>query len=243
MSVACVFFFFFQAEDGIRDKLVTGVQTCALPISGELPRPHQRRVHLPEEEDLRRGHRASLEGDPPGQRQEGHPVRSLLPRARVPAARHVRGRADLLPEDAQARAQPDRGLLRAGPGLLVRRRPGAGQDDVGGGLQGQQVQPRGQEVSGAARARPPGPGAAAHLVLLWLAAQAPPPVPAAVTVGRVTAVAWPPQADLAVALAEAADRSPPFPRVGALPDRPIPLLLPPNPPPVDSLTPGPPPSW
>src|SRR5256714_10722879 len=28
-----IYFFFFQAEDGIRDKLVTGVQTCALPIS------------------------------------------------------------------------------------------------------------------------------------------------------------------------------------------------------------------
>src|SRR5699024_236031 len=27
-----VFFFFFQAEDGIRDRNVTGVQTCALPI-------------------------------------------------------------------------------------------------------------------------------------------------------------------------------------------------------------------
>src|SRR5260221_2243349 len=27
-------FFFFQAEDGIRDHCVTGVQTCALPISG-----------------------------------------------------------------------------------------------------------------------------------------------------------------------------------------------------------------
>src|SRR5437773_6991350 len=27
------FFFFFQAEDGIRDRDVTGVQTCALPIS------------------------------------------------------------------------------------------------------------------------------------------------------------------------------------------------------------------
>src|SRR5687767_15895629 len=27
-----IFCFFFQAEDGIRDKLVTGVQTCALPI-------------------------------------------------------------------------------------------------------------------------------------------------------------------------------------------------------------------
>ena len=29
--------FFFQAEDGIRDDLVTGVQTCALPISGVPP--------------------------------------------------------------------------------------------------------------------------------------------------------------------------------------------------------------
>src|SRR6185436_13375150 len=28
-----VLFFFFQAEDGIRDDLVTGVQTCALPIA------------------------------------------------------------------------------------------------------------------------------------------------------------------------------------------------------------------
>src|SRR6266702_7737718 len=29
-------FFFFQAEDGIRDGHVTGVQTCALPIFGRL---------------------------------------------------------------------------------------------------------------------------------------------------------------------------------------------------------------
>ena len=28
----CGCFFFFQAEDGIRDHCVTGVQTCALPI-------------------------------------------------------------------------------------------------------------------------------------------------------------------------------------------------------------------
>src|SRR2546429_3222626 len=28
---------FFQAEDGIRDVAVTGVQTCALPISGHIP--------------------------------------------------------------------------------------------------------------------------------------------------------------------------------------------------------------
>src|SRR5262249_56766450 len=31
-SVVHLFFFFFQAEDGIRDWSVTGVQTCALPI-------------------------------------------------------------------------------------------------------------------------------------------------------------------------------------------------------------------
>src|SRR6266542_5010780 len=31
------FFFFFQAEDGIRDATVTGVQTCALPIWDALP--------------------------------------------------------------------------------------------------------------------------------------------------------------------------------------------------------------
>src|SRR5256885_7329545 len=40
--VRIVFFFFFQAEDGIRDYKVTGVQTCALPISmqgtGQVPK-------------------------------------------------------------------------------------------------------------------------------------------------------------------------------------------------------------
>src|SRR5260370_5620686 len=33
-------FFFFQAEDGIRDSSVTGVQTCALPILSFLPLSH-----------------------------------------------------------------------------------------------------------------------------------------------------------------------------------------------------------
>src|SRR2546430_14476116 len=42
--VTILVFFFFQAEDGIRDLTVTGVQTCALPIS--------RRTH----EDPARGH-------------------------------------------------------------------------------------------------------------------------------------------------------------------------------------------
>src|SRR5260221_482573 len=33
VSIDFLYFFFFQAEDGIRDHCVTGVQTCALPIS------------------------------------------------------------------------------------------------------------------------------------------------------------------------------------------------------------------
>src|SRR5437870_11363037 len=43
------YFFFFQAEDGIRDGHVTGVQTCALPIS----------LHEPADRGGRRVHRAA----------------------------------------------------------------------------------------------------------------------------------------------------------------------------------------
>src|SRR5207244_10394110 len=39
-------FFFFQAEDGIRDDLVTGVQTCALPISQLWGHGRRRRLLL-----------------------------------------------------------------------------------------------------------------------------------------------------------------------------------------------------
>src|SRR5260370_17610159 len=42
VGYAC-FFFFFQAEDGIRDSSVTGVQTCALPILFAEP-AHDRRT-------------------------------------------------------------------------------------------------------------------------------------------------------------------------------------------------------
>src|SRR5687768_17916374 len=44
-----LFFFFFQAEDGIRDVAVTGVQTCALPISRRpvLDRPDRNRRPRP----------------------------------------------------------------------------------------------------------------------------------------------------------------------------------------------------
>src|SRR5699024_11926497 len=42
VSTFFVFVFFFQAEDGIRDRNVTGVQTCALPISGGCTRLSKR---------------------------------------------------------------------------------------------------------------------------------------------------------------------------------------------------------
>src|SRR2546426_8390418 len=45
------FFFFFQAEDGIRDYKVTGVQTCALPILDEM-RPPELGVTLDDEDRM-----------------------------------------------------------------------------------------------------------------------------------------------------------------------------------------------
>src|SRR5437868_12947166 len=44
MDIMSSFFFFFQAEDGIRDRNVTGVQTCALPISTQTPPPTPQRA-------------------------------------------------------------------------------------------------------------------------------------------------------------------------------------------------------
>jgi hypothetical protein len=64
-----------------------------------------------------------------------------------------------------------------------------------------------------------------------------------VTVGRVTAVASPGHEPLAVALATAADRTPPFPGIGPLPDRPIRLILAPTRARFDSLTHGRLPPW
>lgn len=63
------------------------------------------------------------------------------------------------------------------------------------------------------------------------------------TAGRVTAVAWPGQENLAAALAEAADRAPPLPGMAAWPDRRITLFLAPDRTRFDSLTRGRLPQW
>src|SRR2546430_4169020 len=69
-SVVCLisFFFFFQAEDGIRDLTVTGVQTCALPIS---PLSHRLRAKVGQEGVLSHAHHVLGPGVP------DHGVQSL----------------------------------------------------------------------------------------------------------------------------------------------------------------------
>src|SRR3989441_7647036 len=60
------FFFFFQAEDGIRDKLVTGVQTCALPIC-----PHLGDQRLDRRLGLA-GEGRRVDADPDDEDHDGH---------------------------------------------------------------------------------------------------------------------------------------------------------------------------
>src|SRR5205823_11056772 len=69
MIMFIFFFFFFQAEDGIRDKLVTGVQTCALPILRPADEGHAVRIvevisanRLDRHHPRQRGERADLLG-------------------------------------------------------------------------------------------------------------------------------------------------------------------------------------
>src|SRR5437773_8190560 len=68
-----VFFFFFQAEDGIRDRDVTGVQTCALPISCAFAPDC-----APRSPDAPRARRASSRDIPPptGALWPGHDTRN-----------------------------------------------------------------------------------------------------------------------------------------------------------------------
>src|SRR3989475_6363984 len=91
-----VFFFFFQAEDGIRDLTVTGVQTCALPISASGGRDRRGSGTRAPGRARRRGAaaaRAALGGGSPGaayraDRARGAP-RSAAGPPRHPARAHA----------------------------------------------------------------------------------------------------------------------------------------------------------
>src|SRR2546430_3459492 len=78
------FLFFFQAEDGIRDLTVTGVQTCALPISPVRPPAGIL-------DGWRRGRGGSDLPGPSRQRRHRGCVHHLLPRRVLPVLRDVRG--------------------------------------------------------------------------------------------------------------------------------------------------------
>src|SRR6266516_6054227 len=93
------YYCFFQAEDGIRDRTVTGVQTCALPIS---PPGALRRRRYDRSERLRRARRARggrprrsrLAGGPGGSRRTGGRRGRLderVPRAAAPLVGGVGG--------------------------------------------------------------------------------------------------------------------------------------------------------
>src|SRR2546426_5224634 len=85
-----MFFFFFQAEDGIRDYKVTGVQTCALPISALAPAGRLRSADFAAEGRLREGgpreEDSSLpEGEIAGRRRSGSVrVRSFFAGRQLP---------------------------------------------------------------------------------------------------------------------------------------------------------------
>src|SRR6266542_5775243 len=127
-SSASLLFFFFQAEDGIRDATVTGVQTCALPISrpcrwrrAPAPRPPAT-VRRDRHRSGRARGRRRRGREPPGgpatpARRAGRPRDRSVPgggsagnRAAPDAARVARG------------ARPRRPLLRRPP-RKTRARP------------------------------------------------------------------------------------------------------------------------
>src|SRR5258706_4363785 len=81
---ACVFFF-FQAEDGIRDWSVTGVQTCALRISAAEVEPGERWGEGHEQEVDRQAEDRDQHHRPPaeavGELAEDRPAEKLHPRS------------------------------------------------------------------------------------------------------------------------------------------------------------------
>src|SRR6478735_3549026 len=96
-------FFFFQAEDGIRDYKVTGVQTCALPISVTASARrsvaavrarahHERAPPYPRSEERRVGKECRSRWSPYHLKQKrlSSPPRSPGSHAREPAVGHSR---------------------------------------------------------------------------------------------------------------------------------------------------------
>src|SRR3989440_438543 len=81
-------FFFFQAEDGIRDLIVTGVQTCALPV----PRVRGGRVHRTARHGTHRAGLAHRSGAGRGPGRGAEPVVDPAHHREYPGPRHAGAR-------------------------------------------------------------------------------------------------------------------------------------------------------
>src|SRR5690606_40932437 len=100
--VSCFVFFFFQAEDGIRDFHVTGVQTCALPIWAAPPRPAPAAVRPRRTAEARLLRPRTRPPPPPGRRRKARPGR---PPARATGCRSEERRVG---KEWRARWEPRR---------------------------------------------------------------------------------------------------------------------------------------
>src|SRR5205823_12241301 len=108
-------FFFFQAEDGIRDKLVTGVQTCALPIwSGTAP--FNARLRDGSHRASRRRTAPSPSPDPAGLSVGGHraPRRRAARRGRSTRPRTPRSEERRVGKEGRSRARTEQQERRNG---------------------------------------------------------------------------------------------------------------------------------
>src|SRR2546426_6862945 len=120
MTIIC-FFFFFQAEDGIRDYKVTGVQTCALPISLERGEPPETKAQRPFRNAVDRrvppgrgGLRAERAALHPGHADQPRDA-STSPRLDRRARRRRSPRLDRLTPRARGGGPPARGGPHASP--------------------------------------------------------------------------------------------------------------------------------
>src|SRR5256886_4096374 len=159
-----VLLFFFQAEDGIRDLTVTGVQTCALPISRTLeprglPARHATRAVAAAAARVAgaprvRGHRDAALPVPgplePGTRKRRGGGSDAAPRAHLPA-----GRGRVPAAGAQAPLHPDADSSARAREARRDRRPGQAHDPLTGVIE--------IYTDGACRGNP-GPGGWAALL-------------------------------------------------------------------------------
>src|SRR5207248_7441467 len=94
--------FFFQAEDGIRDRTVTGVQTCALPISA--PARSSRAAHLDDSWDRRKALRAQLAKNVPALQERARQTHEIVRQLLAPGNQEKRSEERRVGKEGRSRA-------------------------------------------------------------------------------------------------------------------------------------------